>query len=317
MEAARRDRKGVDDIRQIARQQVDLTNSFYRLIPIAGCEVGALSVLDADHNIGAFEEVIEILLGFEITGRILTAAAEMRSSIDPYFYIMNAVECELTSMDSEDLMSQRILQYIYNSSPSCRVRAVFSVKSKEATQLFNENALRKENHRYLWHGTKPENLIGILKLGLLAAPASALQTGQSFGKGIYFADLFTKSESYCTPSAAGLKYALLCQVALGKVDDSRVSAGRQIQSSSGQRYKNRSCIEKSGYDTLKVCGLEVPDPAFDITTENGVSMSLGPTKTYNRNEFQKEFGFYTYMQQNEYIVKNKSMTNVKYIVAFQ
>uniref|UniRef100_A0A0M3JL74 V-type ATP synthase subunit D n=1 Tax=Anisakis simplex TaxID=6269 RepID=A0A0M3JL74_ANISI len=29
MEAARRDRKGVDDIRQIARQQVDLTNSFY------------------------------------------------------------------------------------------------------------------------------------------------------------------------------------------------------------------------------------------------------------------------------------------------
>lgn len=61
-------------------------------------------------------------------------------------YILNAIECELVPMDSEDLMSQRILQYIQNSS-DCRVRAIYSVKSKEATRLFNENALQKKDHR--------------------------------------------------------------------------------------------------------------------------------------------------------------------------
>ncbi|VDN33991.1 unnamed protein product [Gongylonema pulchrum] len=35
--------------------------------------------------------------------------------------------------------------------------------------------------------------------------------------GIYFADVFAKSENYCTPSERGSKYMLLCQVALGEI----------------------------------------------------------------------------------------------------
>uniref|UniRef100_A0A915B5E4 Poly [ADP-ribose] polymerase n=1 Tax=Parascaris univalens TaxID=6257 RepID=A0A915B5E4_PARUN len=308
MTVTRKNNKGVDEILRIARAQARITNDFYRLIPLAGFENCSLPVIDSEMQVNEYAEVVENLLEFEIAARLVTAAAEMRSTVDPYLYILNAIECELVPMDSEDLMSQRILQYIQNSS-DCRVRAIYSVKSKEATRLFNENALQKKDHRYLWHGTKPENILSILKLGLLATPASAIQTGQSFGKGIYFADIFAKSESYCTCSVNGLKYALLCQVALGNVVDGVNVAEENNIGYTGQK--------KTSYDTLQVVGLQYPDPLYDITLENGAVIPLGPIKQYSSQEFNNIYGYYNYVERSEYVVKDKTMTTVKYIVAFQ
>uniref|UniRef100_A0A9J2Q7J6 Poly [ADP-ribose] polymerase n=1 Tax=Ascaris lumbricoides TaxID=6252 RepID=A0A9J2Q7J6_ASCLU len=342
MTVTRKNNKGVDEILRIARAQARITNDFYSvfsvpyysgwfttytqncdywafdgtpatgsddlLIPLAGFENCSLPVIDSEVQVNEYEEVVENLLEFEIAARLVTAAAEMRSTIDPYLYILNAIECELVPMDSEDLMSQRILQYIQNSS-DCRVRAIYSVKSKEATRLFNENALQKKDHRYLWHGTKPENILSILKLGLLATPASAIQTGQSFGKGIYFADIFAKSECYCTCSVSGLKYALLCQVALGNVVDGVNVAEENSIGYSGQK--------KTSYDTLQVVGLQYPDPLYDFTLENGAVIPLGPIKQYSSQEFNNIYGYYNYVERSEYVVKDKTMTTVKYIVAFQ
>ncbi len=49
----------------------------------------------------------------------------------------------------------------------------------------------------------------------------ALQTGNMFGKGIYFADMVTKSAQYCSAPFGALHNSnallLLCDVALGKV----------------------------------------------------------------------------------------------------
>ncbi|VDM39831.1 unnamed protein product [Toxocara canis] len=265
MEMVRRDSKSVDEVLRVARQQAEATNHFYRLIPLGGFENGSLPVIDNETYVKDYEEMVENLLEFEIAGRIITAAAEMRSTIDPYLYIMNAIECELTLMNSEDMMSQRILHYIHNSS-SCRVRAIYNVKSKEATQLFNENALRRDNHRYLWHGTKPENILSILKLGLLATPASAVQTGQSFGK-----------------------------VALGTIANSEVLAEERSAGNMGPK--------KTSYDTLQVVGLQYPDPHYNITMENGAVMPLGPIKQRTAQEFYDERGYYNYVERSEYVLK--------------
>ena len=40
-------------------------------------------------------------------------------------------------------------------------------------------------------------MFGILSKGLMIAPPEAVSTGNSFGKGLYFADKFSKSYSYC------------------------------------------------------------------------------------------------------------------------
>ena len=45
----------------------------------------------------------------------------------------------------------------------------------------------------MWHGTKNENLIGILNSGMKIKPAGVSQAGSLFGNAIYFADSSQKS----------------------------------------------------------------------------------------------------------------------------
>lgn len=51
--------------------------------------------------------------------------------------------------------------------------------------------------------------------GLRIAPPEAPVTGYMFGKGVYFADMFSKSANYCYASkAATTGVLLLCEVVL-------------------------------------------------------------------------------------------------------
>lgn len=60
------------------------------------------------------------------------------------------------------------------------------------------------------------NFVGILSEGLKIAPPDAPSTGYMFGKGIYFADVCSKSASYCHHTKENADgYVLLCEVALG------------------------------------------------------------------------------------------------------
>ncbi len=54
----------------------------------------------------------------------------------------------------------------------------------------------------LFHGSRLSNWAGILGQGLRIAPPEAPPTGYMFGKGVYFADMASKSANYCwaTPS---------------------------------------------------------------------------------------------------------------------
>ncbi len=53
-----------------------------------------------------------------------------------------------------------------------------------------------KNKLLLWHGTKCENVFGILQRGLQIAPIEAQCNGDMLGKGVYFADCFAKSLNY-------------------------------------------------------------------------------------------------------------------------
>jgi len=54
-----------------------------------------------------------------------------------------------------------------------------------------------DNKQLLWHGSRLTNFVGILSQGLRIAPPEAPVTGYMFGKGVYFADMVTKSANYC------------------------------------------------------------------------------------------------------------------------
>lgn len=72
----------------------------------------------------------------------------------------------------------------------------------------------------LWHGSRLTNMVGILSTGLRIAPPEAPVTGYMFGKGIYFADMVSKSANYCfTNRDNNVGILLLCEVALGNTND--------------------------------------------------------------------------------------------------
>ena len=51
----------------------------------------------------------------------------------------------------------------------------------------------------LFHGSRISNYAGILGEGLRIAPPEAPTTGYMFDKGVYFADMSSKSANYCHP----------------------------------------------------------------------------------------------------------------------
>lgn len=98
------------------------------------------------------------------------------------------------------------------------------------------------NRQLLWHGSRLTNWVGILSQGLRIAPPEAPVTGYMcawhpshcqhgvpnpdvsphigrpgrFGKGVYFADMVSKSANYCMGSRdSPTAVLLLCDVALG------------------------------------------------------------------------------------------------------
>ena len=72
----------------------------------------------------------------------------------------------------------------------------------------------------LWHGSRLTNFVGILSQGLRIAPPEAPSTGYRFGKGIYLADMFSKSHCYCYSwGSNGTFCILLCEAALGNMNE--------------------------------------------------------------------------------------------------
>jgi len=116
------------------------------------------------------------------------------------------------------------------------------------------------------------------------------------GKGIYFADIITKSVEYCHPTKEN-PYVLmmLCDVALG----------RPFQVAH-TKFISKEDLDEAGFHSVKACGELGPDPAYDQEIFDGVIVSLGheaPTGV-PRSE----------VKHNEYIVYDVAQINIRYLV---
>ena len=88
------------------------------------------------------------------------------------------------------------------------------------------------NRVLLFHGSRLSNWAGILSQGLRIAPPEAPVTGYMFGKGVYFADMSSKSANYCFATRSNpYGLLLLCEVALGDCNElveADYNAGKNI-----------------------------------------------------------------------------------------
>lgn len=103
-------------------------------------------------------------------------------------------------LNIEPVTDERILTFIRRmmGDDADKFDAAFSVcqaKTEVAFALHMAEA-RNPKTQLLWHGSRSENWLSILKTGLVLRPTNAVITGKMFGYGVYFADQFSKSLNY-------------------------------------------------------------------------------------------------------------------------
>ncbi|XP_067140597.1 poly [ADP-ribose] polymerase 2-like isoform X2 [Centruroides vittatus] len=235
-------------------------------------------------------ELIETLEGIEIA---LNMMNEKVIKLNPIDYHYKMLDCELEPLEHSDKEFEMVELYVQNThgethrSYSLSVTDVFKCSKSGEDKNFRDYG----NKMLLWHGSRLSNWPGILKQGLRIAPPEAPVTGYMFGKGVYFADMCSKSANYCHAIDEGL--LLLCEVSLGnqnKLKDSNYYANNLPE----------------GKHSVMGMGKTIPNPEEDIMLPGDVKVTLGkPIQAKGRS--------YSLLY-NEYIVYDVHQIKMRYLV---
>ncbi|KAJ7293875.1 poly polymerase catalytic domain-containing protein [Mycena rebaudengoi] len=154
----------------------------------------------------------------------------------------------------------------------------------------------------LWHGSRSTNFAGILKQGLRIAPPEAPVTGYMFGKGIYLADMISKSAGYCYPHLSDNTGLLLLCEAVAKPFYERTTAEYDADKGcKAEKKKATKGLGRTQPGKWKDAGLALKND--DLI---GVHMPDGPSKDINIPG--------GHLQYNEYIVYDASQVRLKYLL---
>lgn len=141
--------------------------------------------------------------------------------LDKRFQGLNMNEMAPINRKSQEFME--LEAYLNNSKGAThhmtyKVEDIFRIERQGELERFEQSEFSKidSQRRLLWHGSRVTNFAGILSQGLRIAPPEAPVSGYMFGKGIYLADMSSKSANYCCSYSSGrTALLLLCEAELG------------------------------------------------------------------------------------------------------
>uniref|UniRef100_A0A671XEC3 Poly [ADP-ribose] polymerase n=1 Tax=Sparus aurata TaxID=8175 RepID=A0A671XEC3_SPAAU len=276
-------------------QILDLSNRFYTLIPhdFGMKKPPLLNNLD---YIQAKVQMLDNLLDIEVAYSLLRGGAQDNES-DPIDINYEKLKTKIEVVDKTTDEAQIIMQYVKNTHAATHntytleVQEIFKISREGERQRYRPFE-ELHNRQLLWHGSRATNYAGILSQGLRIAPPEAPVTGYMFGKGVYFADMVSKSANYChTSQSDPVGLLLLAEVALGNMHE----------------LKKASHITKlpKGKHSVKGVGRTAPDPSASVTLD-GVQVPLGKGAHTNIDD--------TSLLYNEYIVYDVAQVNLKYLL---
>jgi len=276
---------------------VDCSNRFYTMIPHAfGMKPPPL--INNINLLKAKMEMLEALSDMEIASKIIQRGPQINEHpIDTQYKALNT---EISPVDQNSDEFKLLVKYVMqthgptHTEYTLSVEEIFQVKRYSEQQSFAPWKAHKR--QLLWHGSRLTNWVGILSQGLRIAPPEAPVTGYMFGKGVYFADISSKSANYCFATKANpLGLLVLCEVATG---NSLTKRRAEMISSLPNGY--HSCLGE---------GQWIPDPNEAFVMENGCQVPLGhPVKSGLVH--MKD----TSLLYNEFIVYDTSQINVRYLL---
>jgi poly [ADP-ribose] polymerase len=131
--------------------------------------------------------------------------------------------------------------------------SVFEVIKTDTQKAFDKQRNKSIKHwtKLLWHGSRNENWLNILKTGLKIRPTCAVQTGAMFGNGCYFADKCQKSVGYTSLKGSYWASGSSRQAFLALYDVNTGMEYRIQQHTSDCYYMDYSKLKSKGdYDSL-------------------------------------------------------------------
>ncbi len=284
---------------------MNLSSLFYTIIPHSfGFMVPP--PINTPALLKAKMQMIESLDEIQIAAKVLKDSEGIHD-VNPIDVQYDSLKCNIQHMDPSDEMYSLISEYLKtthaptHSGYKLNIQEVYRLHKPEERANFAQVGEKIGNLQLLWHGSRLTNYVGILSHGLKIAPPEAPSTGYMFGKGIYFADMVSKSANYCFASSnSTTAFILLCCVALGTpqcLDYADYNAERPIKK------------EGSTVHSTKGVGKTMPNPSRFKTIENGkVTVPVGEPTNSGKGRS---------LLYNEYIVYDVRQVQMEYLIQVQ
>lgn len=276
-------------------QLLSLTNKFFTIIPH---DFGTSNppLIETAELLKEKVQLLDALNDMEIATSLLNSDGSSEEDPLDEHYKKLATDIEWVDPNTDEF--KRLQTYMLNTHAethawyTLELLELYRVSRHGEAERF-KNSQDIGNRQLLWHGSGRTNFVGILSQGLRIAPPEAPSTGYMFGKGIYFANMASKSANYCRTSADNpIGVMLLSEVALGKMNE----------------LTNAQYMDKppKGTDSTKGCGKTTPNPDDYFTTEDGVIIPMGKgvqSKVKNSSLLYDEF-----------IVYNVNQVHIRYLL---
>ncbi len=197
---------------------VDLSSDYYTLIPYKEQAPIICTYSQVTAEVRNLKGLFAIVQSYNLIHEEIT---KKMSIIDRYYRLnTEIIPIARTSFEFKLLEEfAKVSNYQRNDEYELEIDDIFTLSRRGEDERF-EPFQNFRNRYLLWHGSFLSNFVSILRHGLRIAPNEVPRLGKKFGKGVYFADMISKSTKFCVTgneSRAGL--ILLCEVALGDIDE--------------------------------------------------------------------------------------------------
>ncbi|CAG9327899.1 unnamed protein product [Blepharisma stoltei] len=275
---------------------LELTNDFYTNIP-QNFGMKRPPPINRVPKVKEKLALLDTLLDLEIANSLSMRSLKLLETRNPLDVYYSQLKCRISAVSNEFKGTlQGWIDSTHAPSHNFRMEVVqaFEIdRENESARYWSFSRL--PNKKLLWHGSRITNIVGILSQGLRIAPKEAPSSGYMFGKGIYLADLSSKSAMYCNASPSSPEgILLLCEVALGN---------------SHQVLKAKS-FKRPPSPCHSVLGVGRTSPTDEFEVYPGVSLYTGNLKE-NPQAAQSELRY------NEYIVYDIGQIKLRYLIRCQ
>ena len=319
-EAKSKKNEDVEELMKIAEEITGLSNMFYEIIPSTqsrGWRVSkstAPQPISNNYQLQNCMNMVNDLEYYEAVLKMIGAATYNMNKMNPIDYCFYCLNTNIDVMDKQSSEFAVLNSYITNSmkeeikNSKFQVHNIYSIDRQQERDRVSKWD-KYDNRMLLWHGTKAQNIVGILQCGFLISPSFSTYSGSMFGSGVYFSDSYQKSFNYSFQNSFSdyehneiddsklKRYVFLCEVILG----TSKKLYESVKENSIPNIKQQSVMG---------VGREGPDPEHQAWMPSGTLIPLGKiTQTPKPKGIQ-----YMRLQNNEYVVYDVSQIVIRYMI---